>query len=350
MTTDLFAIDFFCGAGGLTRGFLNVGIQVILGIDSDSNCRITYESNNSPAKFLCSDIRDLDPEDISKYIKDIPRNQIIFAGCAPCQPFTKQRSKTKYPEQRTLLSEFARFVKAFKPGHVFVENVPGIRKAVEKESPYREFIELLDDLKYNFLDGVVDAKNYSVPQTRRRLILLASRFRKMEMPQPTHGSGLLPYPTVREAIAGYAPIKAGETHPKIPNHRASDLSPINLKRITNTSPNGGDRRDWPPDLRLECHKNGYNGHTDVYGRMWWDKPAPALTSRCNSLSNGRYGHPKQNRAISLREAAKLQSFDDSYIFHASSINHMALQIGNAVPVKLAEAVGKAFYVNNGKLS
>ncbi len=337
----IYCVDFFCGSGGLTRGLLNSGIKVVLGIDSDESCRDTYEKNNNPAKFLHKDIRKLKPADIKCFIKDIPKENLLFVACAPCQPFSKQVTKTKLPEQKTLLGEFARFVKAYEPGQVFVENVPGIAK-VKGFSTYRRFCKLLSDLRYSYSAGNVDAKKYGVPQNRYRHILVASKTSLVKLPQYTHGSSLAPYVTVREAIGGYSSIRAGETHPEIPNHTASLLSEKNLERMKHTPHDGGRRLDWPENLWLTCHKDGYNGHSDVYGRMFWDKPAPALTCRCNSLSNGRYGHPKQDRAISLREAAALQTFEDFYVFYGCSRVKIAKQIGNAVPVKLAENVGKLF--------
>lgn len=338
------AIDFFCGAGGLTRGFLNAGIEVILGIDSNAQCRETYEKNNPPARFLHADIHKLSPTEL-KIVKNIPSEELLFAGCAPCQPFTKQRREIKNSNQRTLLGYFARFVEDIRPGQIFVENVPGITK-VQGHSTYRKFRELLDRLNYHTITGTVDAKWYGVPQTRRRFILLAAQSFKPTLPTISHGPNQQPYITVRDAIGSYPRITAGQTHPITPNHRASQLSPLNMERIKNTPRNGGDRRDWKSHLRLDCHikrhddGHVYKGHTDVYGRMWWDRPAPAITCRFDSLSNGRYGHPSQNRAISLREGARLQSFEDDYIFYGSSKSELAAQIGNAVPVKLAETVGK----------
>ena len=145
--------------------------------------------------------------------------------------------------------------------------------------------------------------------------------------------------TVRDAIAKFPEISAGGHNDSVPNHQASALSAINLERIQHTPHSGGDRRSWPPRLILKCHNNGHTGHTDVYGRMDWDKVAPTLTARCYSLSNGRYGHPTQDRAISLREAAALQSFSDEYVFYGTFVS-IGRQIGNAVPVKMAEAMGK----------
>jgi DNA (cytosine-5)-methyltransferase 1 len=342
----MIALDFFCGAGGLTRGFLNAGISVVLGIDMDERCRDTYEKNNHPSRFLAADVRKLTVEDIRPFISGVSRDNLLLAACAPCQPFTKLGNDTS-DGKATLLGQFARFVKELQPGQVFVENVPGLTK-IQGHSTYRRFRKVLAELGYECVEGVPDAKAYGVPQTRRRFVMFASKEIKPTLPPPTHGPGLIPYATVREAIAAYPPIGAGETHPHVPNHRASALSPINLKRIRNTPHNGGDRRAWSSKLKLKCHTNGHNGHTDVYGRMWWDYPAPALTCRCDSLSNGRYGHPEQDRAISLREAARLQSFDDNYVFYGNSKNHLAAQIGNAVPVKLAEAIGRHMLALTGR--
>ena len=173
---------------------------------------------------------------------------------------------------------------------------------------------------------------------RRRLLLIASRLGTISLPSPTHGDATgIPHSTVRKWIRNFPPIKAGDTHPEIRGHSAYRLSRLNLERIRAT-PEGGDRRDWPKRLWPKCHIGDFNGHTDVYGRLSWDKPAPALTTRCISYSNGRFGHPDQDRALSAREAARLQTFPTSFDF-AGSLTSQAKQIGNAVPVVLAEAFG-----------
>lgn len=333
------AVDFFCGAGGLSRGLLNSGIEVILGIDSDESCRKTYETNNPPARFKRCDIRKLSVAVLEREIAHIPKESLMFVACAPCQPFSKQRTVVKDRRQRTLLGCFSRFVEVFEPEYIFVENVPGIAK-IPGNSTYRRFIATLDRCGYFYDASDVDAKNYGVPQTRRRHILLARKSSPLRIPEPTHGLGRTPYETVRNAISHFPPINAGETHCSVPNHRASVLSELNLRRIQATSAEGGDRRNWPAKLTLDCHKGDYQGHTDVYGRMWWDRPAPALTCKCHSLSNGRYGHPEQDRAISIREAAALQTFPDHYVFYGNSKAKLGNQIGNAVPVKLAESIGR----------
>ncbi len=334
----MIAVDFFCGAGGLTRGLLNSGVSVVLGLDSDDRCRQTYVRNNPSVSFLTVDVRDVRYQQILQYSKNVESDDLLFAGCAPCQPFSQQRKRSDKGPVGTLLGSFSEFVREFLPGQVFIENVPGIRR-VPGYSTYRRFIRTLEDCGYEYEEGIVDAKSYGVPQNRRRYILIAMRGITPSLPPKICGPGLLPFRTVRETICQYPRIRAGQQHPSIANHVSADISAINMERLRCTPKNGGDRRSWPAHLVLECHSSDYHGHSDVYGRMWWDKPAPALTGRCHSISNGRYGHPSQDRAISLREAASLQTFDDEYVFYGSN-KHIAIQIGNAVPVKLAEHVGR----------
>lgn len=335
----MIAVDFFCGAGGLTRGLVNAGIPVTLGIDSASNLQTTYEANNPGSQFLNANVRRLDTAVVREALGDFNPDELLLTACAPCQPFAALYRLERQGDATTLLGQFARFVAELRPGQVVVENVPGLTR-VRGYSTYRRFLALLEGLGYSYCEGVVDAKAYGVPQTRRRFLLIAVRAAAPSMPSPSHGPGLLPYVTVRDAIHSYPRIGAGETHPVVPNHRAAVLTERNLERIRNTPHDGGDRTVWPEHLWLECHKNGHEGHEDVYGRMRWQQPAPTLTGKCYSLSNGRYGHPEQDRAISLREAAKLQSFPDDYVFHATSLRQFGAQIGNAVPVKLAEAIGR----------
>ncbi len=333
------AIDFFCGAGGLTRGLLDAGIDVRAGIDADERCRESYENNNSPSTFVHHDVSSLSASAIRKLIKGATQSSLLFAGCAPCQSFSKQRTSRSPRADSTLLITFAEIIAEFLPGFVIMENVPGIRK-VRGYSAYRRFVRTLEQNGYKFDDAVLDAKHYGVPQTRRRYLLIASRFGRIDLPVAEYGPQGEEFLTVRDFIAHYPRIRAGQKHPRIANHQSAALSELNLERLRHTRRNGGDRRDWPNHLKLKCHSGDYDGHTDVYGRMRWDEPSPALTGRCNSLSNGRYGHPTQNRAISLREAASLQSFCDDYEFFGS-FQHIAQQIGNAVPVQLAYALGRA---------
>ncbi|MCX5645950.1 MAG: DNA cytosine methyltransferase [Phycisphaerae bacterium] len=334
----MMAFDFFCGAGGLTRGLLDAGIKVIAGFDDDEKCRESYERNNAPARFVRADIRKLSVADLKEYSKETPFAEMLFAGCAPCQPFSQQVKNGECRHDATLLSEFGRLIEAALPGQVLMENVPGIAR-VKGNSTFRRFLRLLKENDYKYVYDVIDARQFGVPQKRRRLVLIALRHIQPSMPPAKHGAGALPFRTVRQAISYFPPIAEGEMHSEMPNHVAASITPLNLDRLRHTPPDGGDRRSWPKSLRLECHTGNYEGHTDVYGRMAWDAPAPTLTGRCHSLSNGRYGHPTQDRAISLREAAALQSFPDGYVFSGSN-KHIAQQIGNAVPVKLAEVMGR----------
>lgn len=333
------AIDFFCGAGGLTKGLQVAGIEVIAGVDLNEGCEITYSTNNKPSIFIPSDIREITTErllDIMPRLREHP-DDILFTGCAPCQPFSQHRKTESRSAQATILREFGRLVEQFLPGQVLVENVSGIAK-IPGYSTFQRFLNLLERNNYNYQFDVLNAKNYGIPQTRRRLVLIAMRNAQVSLPIPTHGKGLHPFATVRMAIEDFPELRAGETHPTIPNHVAAGIIPLNMERLQNTPMNGGDRRSWPERLVLDCHKS-HKGHTDVYGRMFWDKPAPTLTGKCNSISNGRYGHPVQNRALSLREAAAIQTFPDDYVFSGTT-SHVALQIGNAVPVKLGETLGR----------
>lgn len=332
------AIDFFCGAGGLTRGLLDAGINVLAGFDKDGDCRSTYEHNNPGVRFIQADISKVTLRDLHGKCRLRRFDNVLFAGCAPCQPFSPQRKGARVRTDATLLAEFGRLVEAAQPGYVLIENVPGIAK-VKGLSTFQRFLRMLDANEYLYDYGVLDAKQFGVPQNRRRLVLLASRHGQPTLPEPRYGNRLRPFRTVRQAISHFPTIEAGECHAKVPNHVAATITELNLERLRFTPHDGGDRRSWPERLHLDCHKGDYKGHTDVYGRMAWDSPSPALTGRCHSISNGRYGHPEQDRAVSLREAAAIQTFPDRYIFFGSN-KHIAMQIGNAVPVRLADQIGK----------
>jgi len=345
--TKIYAFDFFCGAGGLTRGLLDAGIKVIAGFDIDSGCKDTYNHNNPPSKFVEADVRSITIADLSRHVR-VKFSDMLFAGCAPCQPFSQQRKGPRPVEQSTLLLSFGRIIDQARPGFILIENVPGIAK-IKGNSSFARFLSILENVGYHYSFNLVNAKSFGVPQNRRRLVLLASLHGPLSMPSPGFGNTLKPYRTVRDAISHFPPISAGSSHPSIKNHVSASITPINITRLKHTPINGGDRRSWPRKLRLDCHTKDYKGHTDVYGRMYWDRPAPALTARCHSISNGRYGHPLQDRAISLREAAALQSFPDNYIFFGSN-KHVAMQIGNAVPVLLAEALGRHIIAANHEIS
>jgi DNA (cytosine-5)-methyltransferase 1 len=335
------AVDLFCGAGGLTAGLRKAGVKVVKGIDIDSEVEKTYKLNNPGSTFLNRDISEITAEDL---IQGINRQNDLFllAGCAPCQPFSLQNRTKRRDKRKSLMKQVGRLIDLTKPDLVLVENVPGF---INKKNRYHtEFIGILKKHKYFFSEGILNARDYGVPQNRRRYVLFASLRSKVSLPEATYGPGKLDYVTVKDAIAKYPRIKAGGSSKSFPNHSSRILSDLNLERLMIIPKDGGSRNSLPKALELKCH-NEHNGHYDVLGRMRWDKPAPTLTCKCTSITNGRYGHPTQNRGISLREAAALQTFSDDYIFYGSKTS-IAKQIGNAVPVLLAQKLGFALIATN----
>lgn len=337
------AVDFFCGAGGVSCGFRHADIDVLGGIDIDVKFKETYEKNNK-AIFLNRDVSNYAPAQLSKELK-ISRNQdnLIFVGCSPCQYFSNLKSdKTKSKGSRLLLEDFQEFVLYYKPGFVFIENVPGLN--TKAGSPLHKFKKALKAEGYVFDQKVVNAKYFGVAQNRRRFVLIASRLAKsISLPKQEKDSGKIV--TLKKAIGNYEvfpKIRAGHKDQTEFLHTAAGLSELNLMRLKKTPKNGGSRKAWQNDqkLQLQCYKH-HDGHHDVYGRLFWNRPSPTITTRFIHTSTGRYSHPEQDRALSLREGATLQSFPINYKFYSGSQGTIATMIGNAVPPKLAEEIGKA---------
>lgn len=319
-------------------------MEIVFALDYDEDAKRTFETNFPDTRFDSVDIRTVSVSEICKLVDSHRPAPILFCGCAPCQPFTKQNTIQPEPsddDRVPLLSYFTKLVESCRPDIVFFENVPGIQSIKHDSQPFARFVSIVKRLGYSISRAsAVRLMQYGVPQSRRRLVLLISRHGSIELPPPTHGPGReSPYVTVRDTIADLPPIAAGETHLDVLNHRAAGLSERNLQRI-GVTPEGGSHREWQDSLKLPCHKNT-DGHSDVYGRMWWDRPASGLTTRCISYSNGRFGHPDQNRAISIREAACLQTFPRKFEFKGS-LGAMARQIGNAVPPRITELAGAHF--------
>ncbi|MCU4377291.1 DNA cytosine methyltransferase [Acinetobacter haemolyticus] len=345
-------IDFFSGCGGVSEGLRQAGFDITIGLDFDKNAAETYQANFEEAEFYNIDIRKLDEKELAKNFrhKNPDNEPLVLVACAPCQPFsTQNKAKSEDDIRRTLLDETHRFIKELKPDYIFIENVPGLQKIdKEKEGPYKRFIQLLNLQNYKFIEFIAKSEEYGVPQRRKRFVLLASKVGQLDIPAKTHGEGLESIKTVRDFIGNFPSIQAGEIHPDDPWHRCPTLNERNLERIKHTL-EGGDRRNWPDHLVNECHKT-HSGHMDVYGRMSWDKPAPTLTTRCYSYSNGRFGHPdtNQHRAISVREASRLQTFPKDFIFKGSVVE-ASRQIGNAVPCEMAKQFGLAILQHYQKL-
>lgn len=335
---DIKAIDLFCGAGGLTRGLEDAGINVVKGIDIDPACEFPYNKNNK-ATFVRKSVEKIKGHDFSGDLAGA--SYTLLAGCAPCQPFStySQGQSNETDKRWNLLSQFGRLVKELEPDFVTMENVPRLAE----QAVFEKFVADLEDNDFWVFHDVVNCADYGVPQQRQRLVLLASKHGPIEMIAPTVKPES--YKTVRDVIEDLPRIKAGESCDDDPLHMASKLSPLNLKRIR-ASKAGGTWRDWEKDLVAACHKKK-TGKTypGVYGRMTWDDPAPTMTTQFFGFGNGRFGHPAQNRAISLREGAILQSFPRDYAFVPKDetvyIKTIGRLIGNAVPVKLGKAIGKS---------
>lgn len=334
---NITCVDLFCGAGGLTHGMIQGGIKVTAGIDTDPTCRFPYEENNDGAQFIEKDITEIRSKEIEGlYNKNSIR---VLAGCAPCQPFSTYSHR--YDNERdgkwALLNEFDRIVRDVKPEIVTMENVP----AILKHRVFEDFVTTLKRRRYSVWYGVVNCSEYGVPQSRKRTVLLASKHGPIILIDKTHKKPK----TVRQAIGRLRSIEAGDQAPRDKMHRSATLTKKNLKRIRSSKP-GGTWRDWPKELIAECHKrDGGKSFPSVYGRMEWDKVAPTMTTQCYGFGNGRFGHPEQDRAISLREAAILQGFPRNYKFIPSDqdaeFRNLGRLIGNAVPVDLGRVIAQS---------
>lgn len=333
------AVDLFCGVGGLTCGLQQAGINVVAGFDLDQTCRYTYEYNNN-TPFYQHNIRDMTGDEILDCFD--PGVTKILVGCAPCQPFSQMSIKRgeqsiREDEKYNLLLEFGRMIQRVHPAVVSMENVPKIRNT----DVFRDFLEILVAEGY-FTDGgtVVYCPDYGIPQNRHRFVLLASRFGNIKLIPPTHKRENV---TIRPFIEHLPRVEAGEICPTDPLHRTAHLSEKNIRRIQASVP-GGTWKDWPEELRCECHKkDSGRTYTSVYGRMRWDAIGPTMTTQFFCYGTGRYGHPEQDRALTLREGALLQTFPNNYDFlnpdSAFCMRDIARHIGNAVPVRLGEVIG-----------
>ena len=339
-TGEIFAVDLFCGAGGLTYGLESAGIAVKLGVDIDPNCAHAIEANSN-AKFLQADVASLDVN----YIKDALKGAdfTLLAGCAPCQPFStysraaKQRHGEGAGEGRSedwrLAEHFGNVIRKVQPDIVTMENVPPLAQ----QPVFKTFLDMLQGYWVDW--RVIECNSIGLPQTRKRLVLVASKLGPIKIPDFD-----LPRQTVKSTIGDLPSISAGQQDPGDRLHKASRLSSINLERIQSSVP-GGTWRDWPERLLSSCHtKESGATYPSVYGRMEWDSPAPTITTQCFGYGNGRFGHPEQDRAISLREAAMLQGFPRNYSFlpegESVSFAKVGRLIGNAVPVTLGAVIGR----------
>lgn len=332
---EIKAVDLFCGVGGLTCGLIKVGISVAAGVDVDTSCEYAYTENND-SLFINKSIEDLTGKEVQELLEGARTK--ILVGCAPCQPFSNHRkdklNRSSHKDWK-LLYQFGRLVKEVHPHIVSMENVPELLK----EKVFKDFVQLLEDAGYHVSSSVVNAADYGVPQRRKRLILLASRMDKISLLPGTHAR----FATVRDVIGDLPPVSAGCPSNKDRLHAAPSLSEKNLDRIRHSVP-GGTWHNWPEELVLDCHKTEKgSSYASVYGRMEWDAPSPTITTQFIGYGTGRFGHPEQDRALTLREGALLQTFPPEYNFLAPqsplTLKNVARHIGNAVPVRLGEVIG-----------
>jgi DNA (cytosine-5)-methyltransferase 1 len=337
LTPSVCAIDLFCGAGGLTYGLQKAGIRVVAGIDLDPSCEFPFTSN-SHAQFIKADVRKLTADDLTKLYP--PGSIRILAGCAPCRPFSPLRRGTDNSKDNewALLSQFSRLVKELKPELVTVENVPDLGS----KRIFRTFVRSLKKVGYCVDFRSVYCPPFGIPQHRRRLVLLASLIGAVKV--PFGGLATAQYRTVRQTIASLPRLAAGQSDRADKLHRARSITATNLRRLRCSRP-GGTWKEWPKSLRARCHrKKTGSSYQSVYSRMVWDEPSPTITTQAYNFGTGRFGHPEQDRSITLREAALLQSFPRSYKFvkprEPVFFARVGRLIGNAVPPRLAFFIGK----------
>lgn len=336
-------VDLFCGIGGLTHGFVRKGFNVVAWFDIDGSCQFWYEHNNN-AKFYCKDIRETNKKDIEQHYRGAEIKVLI--GCAPCQPFSMMNTKkwtysAEDIQSKSPVDKFAELIKEVKPDIVSMENVPWLMTN-KKSNAFENFVNILEEEWYKIDYHIVDCTKYGIPQTRKRLVLLASKLWEIELIPPTHEKPI----TVRETIGDLPKVKSWEVCKTDKYHTSQKLTDINMDRITRVPQNWWSLLDVDEKYRPKCYqKESWKSYLqNIYGRMRWDMPAPTMTTLCTWLGNGRFGHPEQDRALTVREVARIQTFPDEYQFFPNGecrVLRWAKFVGNAVPVRLGEVIAES---------
>lgn len=354
----LFAVDIFSGAGGLTTGLKAAGFRVVAGVEIEQHAVSTFKVNHPETRIFKQDVTTVTGTDLLAETDE--RCIHLLAGCPPCQGFTSLTSKYRRTDPRDrLILELARLIEQSRPLTVMIENVPGL--AQKGKRLFNQFIRRIEAAGYIADWDVLQVADYGVPQSRRRLVLLAGRGFSVPIPPPTHsraGDGGLPkWTTVRSVIAGLpspkllAEAKASSGGTGHDWNVVRQLSTQNKRRLRHAIP-GESWEKIPKRFRPDCHKDKKAGFSNVYGRMQWDEVSPTITAGCTTLSKGRFGHPEENRTLSVREAALLQTFPADYVFSSPYMEHVCAMIGNALPcvfaAVLAESCANAIHVNMNK--
>jgi DNA (cytosine-5)-methyltransferase 1 len=349
------AIDLFAGCGGLTSGLRAAGFNVLAAVECDPDAAATYNANHPGVELYQNDIRLTSPKRLLRAL-NLPKGESLdlIAGCPPCQGFTRlTRSRGRRDRRNGLVRQFLRFVQVIKPKACMLENVPGLATTRKGRRYFNELRRGLKDAGYRVSWGIVELADYGVPQFRQRLVLIAARSREIPIPPPTHGASAgagdrkKRRRTVRDAIGGLrkpplrSTIRERNVVPRYTWHYSRDIAPAVRRRLEHALRNGRRRTSLPPSLQLECHKRLSDGYHDVYGAMNWNEPSPTITSGCTNASKGCFGHPRDPRPLTAREAARLQTFPLSYKFMGSGLESVASQIGNALPPRFAKIVATA---------
>ncbi len=336
MKKKIEAVDLFCGIGGLTYGLREAGIDVLAGLDNDKSCAYAYETNNK-SQFIEADIAEYDFNEMKKLFS---KGSIkVLVGCAPCQTFSSNtfkidREKKENDKRWTLINYFTKAVKIIQPEVISMENVRGLVKT----QVFKDFVKDLQDLGYKVDYDVLYLPEYGVPQNRSRMVLVGSRIGEIKVPTKTHNKSN--YITVGQVIRDLPQIGAGEISLTDALHRSKNLSDLNINRLKQSKPKGT-WRDWDPKLLPNCYRKESGAtFTSVYGRMSWDEVSPTITTQFLNYGSGRFGHPEQDRALSIREGAIIQTFPKSYDFGTNmAISTVGRHIGNAVPPRLGRVLG-----------
>ncbi|KWS53737.1 MULTISPECIES: DNA cytosine methyltransferase [Pseudomonas syringae group] len=344
---QLVAIDLFAGGGGLTLGLKNAGFLVSAAVEIDTVAGVTYASNNPGTVLFSKDIKEVTGKEL---LATSPTGKIdLIAACPPCQSFSSLTSKYSKKDSRDeLINEFCRLVEELMPRTIMMENVPGLTK--KGKHLFDPVIQRFKDVGYSIDYKILEVADFGVPQRRKRLVVLGALNADICIPSPTHTEhpqnqpNLKKWVSVRDAISDLPnPIRLSESKlaggPQQYGWNVTrDISEMNQERLRHLG-EGADRTKLPQHLRPACHQGDF-GFTNVYGRMAWDKPSPTITGGCTTPSKGRFGHPEEVRTISVREAARLQTFPDNYVIKTDFVDKACLIIGNALPPLFATAMAK----------
>lgn len=339
------AVEIFSGGGGLAVGLREAGFNTVAAVEVEPHAAATFKANHPTVQVFRQDVRTV----TGAMLAPLTGGKVdVLAACPPCQGFSSLTSKwRKEDERNSLVSEVGRLADELRAGAIMMENVPGLAK---KGRPlFDGLLEHLETLGYETNWSILQVADYGVPQCRRRLVMLAGLGFSIPMPEATHSKtgddGKPKWRTVRDAISGmdepvtFPVAKERGGAQAFDWHVVRQLSPANVERLKLSRP-GGNWEDFPEDLRVPCHRNGYKGFSNVYGRMVWDEPSGTVTAGCTTLSKGRFGHPERDRTISLREAALLQTFPPDYRFETPHFERACEIVGNALPCVFAEAIAR----------